>query len=109
LSSVAHSGLIVETATGGVVDTPITLANANAMSAAGDAFIKTNATMQVQLDMAKVAPSSVAVAVALSWLASAQRHRKELCLSNLSADFSGVIEFSGIASMFAEHISADSQ
>lgn len=107
MSATAPSSLIVTTATGGVVDTAITLANANAMSAAGEAFIEASDSSQVQLDMAKVAPSSVAVAVALSWLASAQRHRKELCLSNLSADFSGVIEFSGIASMFAEHISSD--
>ncbi len=109
MSVAKHSNLIVATAEGGVIDTAITLANANAMSAAGEAFIGATDAVQVQLDMAKVAPSSVAVAVALSWLASAQRHQKELCLSNLSADFSGVIEFSGIAPMFAEHIGSTSQ
>jgi len=41
--------------------------------------------------------------VALAWLAAANRARKELRLNNLSSDFNGVIEFSGIAPMFAEH------
>jgi len=109
LSAATDSNLIKATAEGGVVDTAITLANANAMSAAGEAFISASDAVQVQIDMTKVAPSSVAVAVALAWLASAQSYRKELCLSNLSTDFSGVIEFSGIASMFAEHISTDSR
>lgn len=88
----------------GSVSTPITLTNANAMSAAGEAFIAASKTLEVQLDMEKVEPSSVAVAVTLAWLASARRHRKELRLSNLSADFNGVIEFSSITSMFTEHI-----
>ncbi len=90
----------------GIVTTPITLHNANAMSAAGEAFIAASKTLEVRLDMAKVEPSSVAVAVTLAWLGSAQRHGKELCLTSLSADFNGVIEFSGISSMFAEHISS---
>lgn len=108
MSLAPENSLIVVTPTGGAVATPITSNNANAMSAAGEAFIKSSKTVKVELDMAKVAPSSVAVAVALSWLASAQQHSKELCLGNLSADFSGVIEFSGISSMFAEHISSGS-
>jgi len=53
--------------------------------------------------MHNVEATSVAVAVALAWLAAANRARKELRLNNLSSDFNGVIEFSGIAPMFAEH------
>ena len=56
--------------------------------------------------MQNVEATSVAVAVALAWLAASTRESKELCLGNLSSDFSGVIEFSGITSMFEEHISA---
>lgn len=95
-----------DVATSGAVAQPITLTNANAMMAAGSAFISASKTVEVRLDMQAVEATSVAVAVALAWLSCAQRTHKKLCLSHLSADFSGVIEFSGIASMFAEHISA---
>jgi hypothetical protein len=101
----AESSAGGEDSTSGTVSTAITLSNANAMSAAGEAFIASTKRMRVQLDMAKVEPSSVAVAVTLAWLASAQRHGKQLGLENLGADFSGVIEFSGLSSMFSEHIS----
>lgn len=92
-------------ATAGVVGAPITLANANAMTHAGERFIADSSTVVVRLDMQNVEATSVAVAVALAWLAVASRAGKELCLSHLNADFSGVVEFSGINSMFAEHIS----
>lgn len=94
-------------ATAGAIAESITLQNANAMRAAGERFIASSKTVQVRLDMRAVEATSVAVAVTLAWLGSAARAGKELCLSNLSADFSGVIEFSGITSMFAEHISAN--
>jgi len=82
---------------------PITLENANAMTLAGEQFIAASPEALVRLDMKNVEATSVAVAVALAWLAAASHEKKELRLSNLSSDFSGVIEFSGIASMFAEH------
>lgn len=91
--------------TAGVVRAPITLANANAMTHAGERFIADSSTVVVRLDMQNVEATSVAVAVALVWLAVASRTGKELCLSHLNADFNGVVEFSGINSMFAEHIS----
>ena len=87
----------------GAVAVPITLANANALTAAGERFIASSPTIVVGLDMKNVEATSVAVAVALAWLAVASREGKELCLSNLSSDFNGVVEFSGIASMFADH------
>lgn len=90
----------------GEIAVPVTLANANAMVAAGEAFISGSTAAKVSLDMQNVEATSVAVAVALAWLAAATRESKELCLGNLSSDFSGVIEFSGITSMFEEHISA---
>ena len=90
----------------GEIAVPVTLSNANAMTAAGEAFITESSASKVSLDMQNVEATSVAVAVALAWLAAAARESKELCLSNLSSDFSGVIEFSGITSMFEEHISA---
>ncbi len=95
--------------TAGEVTAPITLTNANAMTNAGEQFIAHSPTVAVKLDMQKVEATSVAVAVALTWLAVASRQGKQLSLSNLSSDFSGVIEFSGISSMFAEHISSGSR
>ena len=88
----------------GLVCAAITVANANAMSDAGDDYIAASPTADVNIDMRNVDATSVAVAVSLAWLASAARHSKALHLSNLSADFNGVIEFSGISSMFADHV-----
>jgi len=95
---------VAEDVCSGEVLVPITLANANAMAQAGGEFIAASKSPSVQLDMTKVAANTVAVAVTLAWLGQAQSHDKELCLGNLSADFSGVIEFSGISSIFSEHI-----
>ena len=89
----------------GTVEVPVTLENANAMALAGEQFIVKSSEALVRLDMQQVEATSVAVAVALAWLAAAGRVGKELRLSNLSSDFTGVIEFSGITSMFAEHTS----
>lgn len=87
----------------GTVAYPVTLDNANAMAQAGKEFIASSSAALVRIDMHNVEATSVAVAVALAWLAAANRARKELRLNNLSSDFNGVIEFSGIAPMFAEH------
>ncbi len=89
----------------GTVEVPVTLENANAMALAGEQFITASPEALVRLDMKNVEATSVAVAVALAWLATASQIGKELRLSNLSSDFTGVIEFSGITSMFAEHTS----
>jgi len=87
----------------GAVTVHVTVENANAMAIAGEEFITTCADDRVCLDMHNVEATSVAVAVALAWLAAANHCNKELRLSNLSSDFSGVIEFSGVTSMFDKH------
>ena len=52
----------------GTVAVPVTLENANAMASAGEQFINACPETIVSLDMQNVEATSVAVAVALSWL-----------------------------------------
>jgi len=73
-NSAASSG---QAETLGTVDVPVTLENANAMALAGEQFIDKSSEALVRLDMKNVEATSVAVAVALAWLAAAGGLGKE--------------------------------
>ena len=92
--------MIEATDQGARVLEPIDWANAVAMQSAGSVLLRQTEREEVWFDMAAVAANSIALAVAVSWLGVAQEQRRALRLTNLSDEFIGVIEFSGLADLF---------
>jgi len=99
------AGVVVEAVGDGArVTKAITIRNAPRMRLAGDEFIadwraRHDGIAPLVFDMAQVQANSVAVAVVLSWLATAHKVDAGLQFANLSSDFIGVVEFSGLSQM----------
>ena len=70
------------------------------MRLAGAALLEQTEREELRFDMSAVAANSIALAVAVSWLGVAQEQQRTLRLTNLSDEFIGVIEFSGLADLF---------
>lgn len=92
--------MIERTEQGARVLQPIQWTNAVAMRAAGAALLKESEREEVHIDMSAVAANSIALAVAVSWLGIAREQEQTVRLTNLSDEFIGVIEFSGMADLF---------
>lgn len=71
-----------------------------AVRTAGAQLLRESEREEVHIDMAAVSANSIALAVAVSWLSVAREQEQQVRLVNLSDEFIGVIEFSGLADLF---------